>query len=50
MCLCLNFLLRLISYKTHFKTVFREVGVLIMLITTLKACTKELLETDQTGT
>ena len=45
--LCLNFFLRLISYRTEFKSIFREVGVLTMLINALKSYADDLQDTHE---
>ncbi len=48
MSLVLNFLLRLISYQSMFKSVYREVGVFTMLINALKSYAKDLEEKYRT--
>ena len=48
--MALNFLLKLISHSTKFKNVFREVGVLIMLVNALKVYAAELRDGEvETG-
>jgi len=46
--LVLNFLLRLISYQSRFKNVFREVGIFTMLINGLKVYASDLEEKYRT--
>ena len=42
--LSLNFLLKLISFDAKYKNIFREVGILTMLINALKKYAAELKE------
>ena len=46
--LVLNFLLRLISYQSRFKNVFREVGIFTMLINVLRGYASDLEEKYRT--
>ncbi|XP_019848853.1 PREDICTED: WD repeat and FYVE domain-containing protein 3-like isoform X2 [Amphimedon queenslandica] len=49
-CLALNNILKFISHKASFKDIYREAGILILLVNALKTLTNQIKETEKEKT